>query len=212
VRFPRKLLMGVAAVALPIGVLSTVVGTGAASAVGANATGSVTCTAVKGTVKFVPPLKAGGTASETSTVAISLSGCNASGSNVTSTNFTGKLSGTFTGSTNDCASLGQNGGTGATLTIKWKAKIGLSTVNNTGLAITGEDEALEPVSGDVGFATPSAVAGHNTATSSGSFPGAGSSQSFIYSKSTQGQVGAKCTGTGVASLAFDAGTVTIPSV
>ena len=69
----RKLLIGVLAVGMPLTVMSTVVGVGAAWAV--FGTGTYSCSKVIGTVTFLPVLKNGGAAPDKMKVAMTATGC-----------------------------------------------------------------------------------------------------------------------------------------
>jgi len=93
------LIIGVAAVGMPLAVMSTVIGVGAAWAT--TGTGTYNCTKVTGSVSFSPPLKNGGTSAETTTVSATVTGC--TGGSPKPTKVAGK--GTIHSSTNDCANL-----------------------------------------------------------------------------------------------------------
>ena len=95
----RKLIIGLAAVGMPLTVMSTVIGVGAAWAT--TGTGNYNCSKVTGSVTFKPPLKNGGTSAETTTVSATVTKC--TGGSPTPTKVVGK--GTIHSSTNDCANL-----------------------------------------------------------------------------------------------------------
>jgi len=95
----RKLIIGVAAVGMPLTVMSTVIGVGAAWAV--TGTGNYSCTKVTGTITFKPALKNGGTSAETTTIATTASTC--TGGSPKPTKVTGKA--TIKTSTNSCSNL-----------------------------------------------------------------------------------------------------------
>ena len=104
-----KLILGCAALALPVGMI-TMVGVQSASAGGppVDGTGTVSCTGATGLLKFSPPLNFSGTSPETVSVKTTLHGCHASGSDVTTSNFNGKGKGTISTSSNNCTESGWN--------------------------------------------------------------------------------------------------------
>ena len=96
----RKIIIGVAAVGMPLTVMSTVIGVGAAWA-GAG-TGNYSCTKVTGTISFKPALNNTGGKAEVTTVATTASSC--TGGTPTPTKVTGKA--TIKTSSNLCSNLG----------------------------------------------------------------------------------------------------------
>jgi len=93
----RRLVMSIAVVAMPLAVITTVVGSGPASA----QTGHLSCSSITGSLTFSPPLKNGGTKAEvttTNTVEKSCSGGTPDPTKVTGTSSTKSA-------TNSCAGL-----------------------------------------------------------------------------------------------------------
>jgi hypothetical protein len=189
----RKILMGVFALALPIG---TIVGlTTAASAAKVTGTGNPTCS-FGGTISFNPPLtKAGSTSikKETTTVVASLGSCSGgspaapAGSTtavkpIKSKTAKGKVGGS-------CGSFTTSSSTAVVkVTIKWPGeKPTKFSINGLSPAINGE--------GEVGFT------GHFPIT--GSYPGTGTLG--VYLNAASSSKIATCSGS-VSSLTIDRST------
>lgn len=197
----RKLFMGVAAVALPLGVMSTVVGTGAAFAKAINQPGTLDCTTVTGTVTFTPALTTTPTTVQTK-ISVKVSGCTATGGLKPKS---GTATSTTSTSNDSCGTL--TGGSTSPQTLKTKWAPG-TKIKPTTLTFGGFLPATQPVTNDVGFALPN-PAGAPT-TGSGSYlgtDGGASSTATVYSNQTAGAVGAKCSTTGLSSLTLASGTV-----
>jgi virginiamycin B lyase len=128
-----------------------------------DATGTVSCTSATGLLKFAPALTNSGASIETAAVKVTLGGCTATGSNVTSVGFTGKAKGSFSWSTNNCSALsGPNPVSGA-LDVKWSGKAGTAKLNPTTVALTTVTGFGSGQNGDVGISFANQAA-------SGSFP------------------------------------------
>src|ERR1700689_2793470 len=102
VNLTRKLMLPAGAMALPFAAVITI-GAGPASAAKSNptGTGNPTCTKVKGTIKFSPPLTNAGTAAETATIAASATKCKGGTPNPTKVSATA----TIPGGMSACSSL-----------------------------------------------------------------------------------------------------------
>lgn len=194
----RKLVMGVAAVALPLGVMTTVVGIGAAGAKATNQPGTLDCALITGTVTFTPKLTNTPTTVKTVTKT-KLTNCTPSTGLKPKS---GASSSTTTTANDDCAMLAAGSTTPFTLTTKWapatKIKPTKSTVSGISPATNG--------AGDAGFQLPNEPGG--TSSGTGSYLGSdggttGSAQAFTSETSTQ--IGATCTTTGLASLTITSG-------
>jgi len=140
VTLTKRLLMGLVAAAVPVGLVATI-GVGAAVA-GApppvTGTGTVSCTGAAGKVSFSPPLTgAGPTSPDTATIAVTLKGCTASaGSNVTSASFTGKVAGSITTPSQNCTGLVGTNNVSGTLSVAWTGKAGKAKLNPSSLSLT----------------------------------------------------------------------------
>jgi hypothetical protein len=186
----RKILMGVLAIALPIGAVAAVQGTAFAKKV--TGTGTTTCH-FGGTISFNPPLSSAGTPGvkkEVTTVAATLAGC---------------TGGTPVGSATSVAvkpikskvAKGQNAGTCSSFdssasTIVVKVKINWAGEKPSKFSISGLSPSVNGA-GEVGFT------GHMTV--GGSYAGAGSLGVFLTSASSNAI--ATCSGS-ISSLSIDA--------
>jgi hypothetical protein len=151
-----------------------------------NGVGKGKC-AISGTIKFNPPLKNGGTAAETVTVAASLSGCSGTGAGATI------ASGTSTGSehtpTNSCSALVGTMHNTLTTIAKWTVKAGKPALNPTTVVFTTETgNATNPPSFD--------TSGKATA---GSFKGDTAKAHAVIQESIT-TIATECGGTGVSLL------------
>jgi hypothetical protein len=167
----RKLLVGCAALAMPLGMV-TMVGVQSASA-GAppvNGTGTVSCTGATGLLKFNPTLNFNGSSPESVSVKVTLHGCNASGgSNVTTANFNGKGKGSISAPNNNCSSLVGTQSVNGSVTIKWTGKAGTAKLNTTTLTLTSITGVAAGANGNAGFTFSSQA-------TSGSFAGSTSGE------------------------------------
>ena len=128
-----------------------------------NGTDTVSCTSATGSLKFGPSLTKSGTASETATVKVRFVGCNASVSNVTTVDFSGKAEGTITWSSNNCSALSGPNPVSGTLAIEWSAKAGSAKLNPTMVSLTTVAGFGSGQNGNVGISFANQAA-------SGSFP------------------------------------------
>jgi len=161
----KKLILGCAALALPVGMMTMVgVQTASAGSPPVTGTGTVSCTGATGQLGFKPALTFTGTSPETASVKVTLHGCSAAGSNVTTANFNGSGKGSLSAATNNCtALLGAQPVTGS-VSIKWTGKAGTAKLNNTVLTLTSITGVAVGANGNAGFTFS------NQATS-GSFAG-----------------------------------------
>jgi hypothetical protein len=221
----RKLLMVAAATALPLGLVGLVgVSSSSASTPPLVANGTVNCTTIAGKIAFVPPLTSSGNSnSETATVAIKLSGCTSTASNLPAGSIiTGSSSATISSTTsnntaNSCASLGAS--KAQTETIKWKDKnssgVTLAKLAPSVVAFSGFD-TVAGAGGTAGFDLPNDTGGTASVASGGSFRGSdggASSEANAFTVDTATQIGTLCgSSTGVAKLKIGgAGAGTDPS-
>src|ERR1700687_1245500 len=91
-----------------------------------NGTGTVTC-GIKGTIKFNPALKTGGTTPETVSIAVSLSGCSGTGNGADGVKATS--AGSENTANNNCASLAGTMSNTLTTTTKWTVGAGKPKLN-----------------------------------------------------------------------------------
>jgi hypothetical protein len=148
----RRLLF--AALTLVLGVAAVTalnVGTASAGAPPVNATGTVSCSSITGSLKFGPALNLTGGSAETIKVKLMLDGCEATGSNVTSSGFSGKAKGSLSIPTNDCTILNKANSVSGSLLIKWSVKAGLAKLNPSSLSFTSLTGTPTGGNGDVGF-------------------------------------------------------------
>jgi hypothetical protein len=184
----RKMLLGVAAIALPLGVLAVAIQPTMASAASPKTvgTGTYNCKDITGTLKFNPPLTlAGGASSETVTVTTSSTSCKGGTPKVK----TSASSATFTTDSNACSSLstGQSFSTAITYTNGASS----STFAGTSSSSTGP-----PVSFTV------------TGTVTGSYPSSTASTT-VNLQQTETQIINKCQSTkGLKKLTIASGTST----
>lgn len=204
-RRSTRVLMGLAALGLPVGVVVGV-GVPGASAQGqspVDATGTLACTGAAGHVKFNPPLTSTATdTSDTVTVNVNVNGCTATGGNVTSTGFTGHAKGTVTISSDNCSAFNGPIAVSGTLTVRWTAKAGTVRVATSTLSPT---TVTGLVTGNLNGNPGLSFAGQSV---SGSFAGTGSGE-FDAAQTGLALLG-KCAGNGVKGISVNAGTVSQP--
>lgn len=125
----RRLLLVVAVLLIPLGAGAYVLASSSAASAGAptfnNSTDTVNCSSFSGSVTVTPALVLGGTSPTTLALKGSLLGCSdgtgkVSGSDASSTAFSGKVTGTLTGSSNNISVLAGCSGASGTLTVTWK--------------------------------------------------------------------------------------------
>ncbi len=203
----RKILLSGVVVVMPLALVA-IATSGPASAkttkFSGNAPGTVSCSVITGKVSFKPPLKltSGGT---TIKAKGAFSVCHASNPSVAITS--GKFKAAITGSaTPGCAGLA--GGTASeSFTVKWKgdyngtkAKFTASTIVVKGSTIVTNG------AGDEGFELPNPSNEPNGTTTSGSFAGVSSSESFAYTTETASAFSAAC-GPGIHSVIIGSGSL-----
>ena len=181
--FGRKVMVGGAALAVGVGVLA-LTGVGVASAKKSSAaTGTVSCTAVKGSISFKPPLVSTGPyVSETALAKISIGTC--TGSVTTPKKGTIKEDlGTIT--TDQCPPPTTTGGS---LTVKWAP----GSIEPSVVGFTGHQSGTGgPDNGD-GFVYPNSG---GSGSVSGSFPGTDNgktSTAAVYSNLSQTALLSQC--------------------
>jgi len=175
--------------------------TSTSTAAATLATGKVACSNIAGTINFVPPLTNSGTVAESTKIAITVSGCTPSGSNV-STITSGQGTATINDATNACAGIATS--KPVKVTVVWTP----SSVSPTVVSFTGYKLAAS-ASGGYGFTLPDTG---GSATVDGSFSGSGAAASTAstFSNSTAAQIGATCgSSTGLASLTLTTGSLSI---
>jgi hypothetical protein len=161
----RKLMLVAVAAAAPIGLIAVAGTAGATKTPPVNATNNtVSCTTIKGTVTFVPPVTSSETAGSSSTkIKATVTGCtsNAGGLTVTSGAAAGTLTDSRTTGEDGCTALA--GGSSATgpITIKWKTSPKLSSgssvihVNSEAGGVGGDGNATFQIPGTTPNGTPS---------------------------------------------------------
>jgi len=185
----RKILMGILAIALPVGTVAAVQGTAFAGKV--TGTGTPTCH-FGGTISFNPPLSSAGTAGvkkEITTVAATLSSCSGGTPAASATSVAVKPIKTK-------VAKGQNAGTcgsfdSSASTIVVKVKINWNGEKPSKFSISGLSPTING-SGEVGFT------GHMTV--GGSYAGAGSLGVYLTPASSNAI--ATCSGS-ISSLSID---------
>lgn len=184
----RKVIIGIAAVGMPLTVMSTVIGVGAAWAV--TGTGTYSCTKVTGTITFKPPLTNSGTSAETTTVATTASTCSGTAS-PKPTKIVGKA--TIKSSTNSCGNLANP----QTVTLKLT-----NTPKVSPASVLHATSSEVIASGKVTFDLTGYVSG-SYSTSSGSSTGSG------LLKQTAAQISKSCgSSAGLKSVSIKSGKLT----
>jgi len=197
VTFTKKIVLGAAALALPIASIAMVgVGTASAARTSGTGTGTLTCNGIKGSITFKPPLKNGGSSAENTTIKITVSKC--TGGTPDPKKGTVKQDISTATSTNNCLSLQTS--SAQSLTVKWAGGITPSTSAysgyTTGTAQNGDEEFILPNSGGTGSTSGSYTNGSSTATA--------------VLGDTQNQITTACgTTAGLKSLKITSGTTTL---
>jgi hypothetical protein len=141
----RRIMLGVLAVALPVGLLAVVVAPNLAAASPAKTgTGTYKCTKITGTITFTPPLTltSMGTVKETTKISASSSGCSGGSPAVKSDKGTETEVATGKGDGN-CSSLSTTKGNTTDLTVAYTNGASNSTLKGTakgGTAKNGDEE------------------------------------------------------------------------
>lgn len=204
-KLSRKLMLASGALLLPIAA-TALIGVGSASAARSNPAGSgpITCTGIKGSITFTPPLTNTGTAPETATeVIITITKCKNDAGATGSAPKKGSVHENIvaSGATDSCASLTGGGPpTPETLTVNWKNGDGSSTSSYSGYT-TGANGA-----NDEGFILPNAG---GTGSTSGSYSEASGSSSAAYSNQTESALTTECAGAGIHKLTIKSGNTTL---
>jgi hypothetical protein len=184
----RKILLGVAAIGLPMGLLAIAIQPAVASAASPQkvGTGTYNCSDITGSLKFNPPLTlAGGATSEAVTVSTTSSGCTGGKPKVTTSSSTA----TFTTDSNSCSSL-QTGQSFSTM-INYTNGASPSTFAGSSSSNTGP-----PISFTV------------TGTVTGSYPSTSASTTVVIQQSESAIIN-KCGSTkGLKKLTIKSGTST----
>lgn len=186
----RKLMLAAGAMVLPFAAVITI-GAGPASAAKSNpvnGTGNPTCTKIKGTIKFSPPLTNSGTAAETATIAATATKCK--GGTPNPTKVTTKA--TITGGTSACSSLAT--AAPPTLTETYAP----SSLNPSAISGGTESSTTSP---HIAFT----ITGETT---TGSFANAGGTSVSAATKETAAAFSAACGKAGVKELKITSGNVT----
>lgn len=198
----RKVLLVAAAAALPVSMIAATGTIASASAPKINATNNtVTCTGLKGTAKFSPPITENQTvgATETTKVAAKLTGCtsNATGLTVKGGAVKGSFSNTIT-SANGCASLLGSNTENGTLTTKWTTSPALSSGNSV-VTIKSVQGGVAPDGTNAEFQIPGSIPDSGTGSFQGTNGGATDSTA-AQSTETVTVLGKDCAGKGIKEL------------
>jgi hypothetical protein len=200
--------MTTAALVLVAGMVTMVGAEGASAAVKA-ATGTITCTSLKGSVTFTPALKLVGTPSvttDTAKVAVTAKGCTTSGSNIPIVSkgvATAKIVTTGPGANAFTNLLTSKMLTFKVLWYKGTAQIAKPSV----ITMSGYDVVVG-TGGVAGFSIPQASGGSSLVT--GSFAGNTHSSATAYTTLTQGQLGSKAaSSTGLAKVSIGSGSFAV---
>ena len=201
----RKLIIGVVAIGMPVAVMSTIVGVGAAQAL-VTGTGTLTCSKIAGSVTFNPPLK--GTTvngnSETQTYKLTATGCKTSGSNISKVT-KGSVTQTIHTTDTSCHGLIAGSTTGYNFTAKWTST---PAAANSAIAFSGDTPTV--VSGKAGFKLPNTG---GTSAVTGSFPGSNggtTSHAEGITSQTAAQLIAPCsTSAGLKTIKITKGNLTL---
>jgi hypothetical protein len=204
VKLSRKIMMATGALVLPLATVAMIGGTASAARSHTSTVGQITCTGIKGTITFKPPLINGGTATETSQlVKITVTKCKASGGTPTVPK-KGKVSSNLaSGSgTNSCASLTGGGPPSPeTLVVAWSpGSLGHSTSAYSGYNIVTNG------AGDDGFQLPNTG---GTGQTTGSYSETMGSTAEAFSNQTASTLGAECAAKGIAKLTIKSGNTTL---
>jgi hypothetical protein len=207
---PRKLMIAALSLAVPVSLVNAVDVDPGWAAPSAAAPGTISCTGVTGKVAFNPTLEAKGDSNtETSTTTITLTHCRTSKGTAPSKGVVTSTTKTTTtnNSADSCAGLAGSAKRATAFTIAWTHS---PSISKSVVSFSGFTPTLEPVSKDAGFVLPNtggkvSVTGSFTGTDGGK-----TSHAVLYVAMTAAQIGAACAHLdGIASLKFDAGSVTL---
>ena len=202
----RKILMGVAAVALPLTFIT--VESGVASAATVTPTGTVSCTQPKIKIAFNPFLMVS-TGGKTDTVTGKLKNCTATPAQGI-TKLQGSISATISGPNTGIDGLATGSYTVDKFTIIWKGKVNgaKATFANSVDTVQGNNAAVCPGS-TAGFKIPNPGPPNKGSVVTGSFAGSSMTISTVCSATTQSQILAKAEAHGFKSLKLTSGTIHI---
>jgi len=193
--------LSAAAIALPLTLIGVVGGGTAFAGSAVNAPGTVHCTSITGSVKFKPPLQLTTGGAKVSAKGV-MSGCTGTGGE---TGVTGKFKATIV-SAGNTGCVGLAGGTNSeTFTVKWKGDLNGSKAkfNSSTIVVHGSTIVTGP-GGVEGFELPNPST--PTSTTTGSFAGTSSAESYAYTTLTAGQFSTDC-GPGIKSVTIGSGTL-----
>ena len=182
----RKVIIGVVSIGMPLAVMSTVIGVGAAWAT--TGTGTYSCSKVTGSITFKPALTNAGGKAETTTVATTASTCSGT-ANPKVTKVTGKA--TIKTSTNACSNLKNP----QTVTM---------TMTNT--PAVSPKSVLHATSGEIVTATK--ITFTLTGTVSGSYVSSSASGSGVLTQTPTAVAKSCASKTGLAKVTIKSGNLT----
>jgi len=205
-----KRIFALASVAvLMVAGIVTTIGVGSASAALKTATGTITCTTLKGKVTFTPALKLVGTPSVTTDIAkvtVTATGCTTSGSNIPVVT---KGVATATIVTSGAgANAFTNLLTSKTVQFKVLWYKGTAQIAKPSFITMSGYDVVTGTGGVVGFSMPQAAGGSSLVT--GSFAGATHSTALAYTTMTQSQLSAKAgSSTGLTKVVIGSGSFSV---
>jgi hypothetical protein len=195
----RKVIVILGAVAMPMALLSF--GGGVASAKGTSGAvaqpGTVSCSKITGVISFNPPLTLTGTATENTTIKITVKGCSVQGGSVKPKKGTVDADISNASSTNGCTSLETS--QPETLTVTWApgSKIAPTTASFSGYAVASNAK------GDEGFSLPNSG---GTGAAVGSYAQASGVTATAFSNETSNALATACESSGgLSSLKITSG-------
>jgi hypothetical protein len=149
--------------------------------------GSVSCTKIKGSISFNPPLTLNGTSTENTTIDITVSGCSASGGGVKPKKGVVNQDISTSTSTNGCTSLENS--QPENLTVTWAPG---SKISPTAASFSGYSVATNGA-GDEGFSLPDSG---GTGSTTGSYAQASGVTATAYSNETASALASACSSSG----------------
>lgn len=196
----KKLILGAAAIALPLGSIVNIAGASRIPTIdGGNAT--ISCD-VAGKIKFSPAITTNGGSPLSSSVNLSLNGCSTTGISGL-TLLGGKATGTLHTASNAFSDLNGTVASTGTITIKWNT-LGTKLTNSKSVvtvnaitAGTGANVTFDITAGDAGV--------------TGSFTGgdAGANSTFTSVEDTVASLARPLAGKGIKGLTVQSGTLTL---
>ena len=202
----RKVLLGAAAVVLPLTFVT--VQSGVAFAGTVTPTGSVTCTTPSIKIAFSPFLMVS-TGGGTDTVTGKIKNCTPSSAQGIS-KLSGAISATIHGTNTGIDGLAGGSYTVDTFKVVWKGKVNgaPATFANSVITVHGDMGAV-CAGGTVGFEIPNPGPPNDGSSTTGSFAGSSHTTSTICSSTTESQILAKAEKHGFKSLKLTGGTIHI---